>query len=219
MTTQATFSFLTAGPSFGLSLPDDFDDLPELSSPLTINHGYGHRSFDFLPAKRDTGAGESLTLIDTLTDRDGRRVDLYERLEPPRQWYLQWHLRNGCLYTHLREEEGPGAARTHVASLAIVERDGLPPFLLPEPPLAPGASPQPGYQEFAMFSADRPHWSLMLNRPGYLAAGKVLRQPNTDKVVLRGGARYGVEVIVHGGNEVDTARELMSTVVDEVGRV
>jgi hypothetical protein len=148
MVEKIRFSFLTAGPTFGLDLPDDLDRLPELSAPLA--GGYGARSYDFVPAAHDAGMPESRLLRKT-TDRDGRTVELYEAVGAPPQWYLRWILSNGALYTHLRDEEGPQRAQTYVASLGIVERKGLPPFLLPERPLRRAVFAQPGYQEFAIF--------------------------------------------------------------------
>ena len=211
--TERRFSFLTSGPLVRLELPEDFDDLPELTSPLSV--GYGYRSFDFLPAHIDSAGGEGLKLIDTLTDRDGRVVELYERAEPPRQWYLRWILSNGALYTHLREDEGPERATEHVAKLGIEEREGLPPFLLPESPLANGASARPGYREESVYrSRSNPRRIVVLNRPSYIAANKILRRPGSaDKISLRGGAKHGIEVTVHGGDDLDSARELMSTVL------
>jgi hypothetical protein len=210
---RAQFSFLTAGPAFEVSLPDDFQPLPELSSPLTVNNGYGHRSYDFVPAERDTGAGAML-LLRTFSDRDGRFVELFERREAPPQWYLRWHLSNGFLYTHLREEEGPEPAERYVANLGIVERDGMPPYLLPDPPLGVGSSGQPGYQDIAMFtSTSRPDWTLVLHRPGFLRRGRVMRSPENSKVVLRGGAASNIQATVYSGQDLEGGRELINSVV------
>jgi hypothetical protein len=212
MAKNTRFSFLTAGPMLGLELPDDFETLPELSAPLTVSDGGVYRSYDFVPAAHDDGMAEH-RLLGTMEDRDGRTVELYEQLDPPPQWYLRWILSNGALYTHLREEEGPDRAPLYVESLGIVERDGLPPFLLPESPLGRGVLARPGYQEFALFSSTKgPDWALILQRPGYLANGRVMRDPNNSKAVLRGGACCGIEVTVLSGDDVAAGRQRMSTV-------
>lgn len=155
MARKIEFSFLTAGPIFGLELPDDFEPVPETSSPLTIDNGHGHRSYDFVPAAFEPAISEDNRLLRKMADREGRTVEFYERPEDPPQWYLRWLLSNGALYTHLREAEGPEWAPIIVANLTIVERGGMPPVLLPEPPLGRGASSRAGYHERATFASNR----------------------------------------------------------------
>jgi len=55
-TSEVSFSFLTAGPQFRLLVPLEFSSVPELSSPLYID--VGNRSFDWIPAVRDSGLTE-----------------------------------------------------------------------------------------------------------------------------------------------------------------
>lgn len=212
--TERRFSFLTAGPIIRVTLSEDFDELPEMTAPLGVGHAY--RSFDFLPAGIDAPPGEDLQLVNKLSARDGRVVELYERADPPRQWYLRWILSNGALYTHLREDEGPGLASEPLERLAIEERDGMPPFLLPEPPITIGVSARPGYREECVYRSDRsPRRVVVLNRPSFLSPGQTLRRPDTDHVVLRGGAAHGIEVTVHD-EDLAGARGLMSTVVASI---
>jgi hypothetical protein len=215
MAKEAKFSFLTAGPRFGLVLPDDFDTLPDLSSPLTIKDGSGARSFDFVARPRDRGVEEPNRLLGTLTDRDGHTVELYERLEAPLQWYLRWILSAGVVYTHLREEDGVERAEQVVASLGIAENGGAP-FLLPERPLGRGVSTRPGYQELAVFRSSRIGWAIELQRPGFLAKGKVVQFPEGRQVILRAGAAHGIEVTVHAGTDAGAGRQAILAVVESL---
>jgi hypothetical protein len=207
MAIEARFSFLTAGPRFRLSLPDDFDVLPDLSSPLTIKNGAGPRSFDFVASSRDDGVQEEHRFLGTLTGRDGHAVELYERLEAPRQWYLRWLLPTGVIYTHLRDEDGVERAETIAGSLGITVNGGAP-FLLPERPLGRGVSNRPGYQELAVFrSPSRADWAITLRRPSFLARGKVVQSPEGRKAILRGGAGHDTELAVYAGEDVAAGRE------------
>jgi hypothetical protein len=213
---RTRFSFLSAGPLFQLELPDEFDALPETSSPLSINDGTGHRSYVFVPAAHDAGMDEH-RLLSTMADRDGRTVEFYEQLEPPPVWYLRWLLSNGALYTHLRAAEGPEWAPTIVANLAIVERDGLPPSLLPSPPLGRGVSARPGYQEEALFRSQRGlDWAVTLRRPGFVPRGTIMRDPDRSKVLLRGGACCETEITVLAGNDLEAGQELLSGVLNSL---
>lgn len=213
--TEVRFSFLTSGPPFRLVLPPDFEALPELSSPL--GSGTGGRSFVFYPTAWAPDLSGACRLLDHLTDRDGRTVELYERLARPLTWLLRWALRNGDLTTHLREEDGLDRAQVVVASLSIVEDgSGGTPYLLPEPPLHSEASATPGYQEFATFpSATREGPSVTLKRPSFLSTGQVMTVPARETeglVLIRAGAAYGLEVQITS-DTLEGGTELLSTVM------
>jgi hypothetical protein len=215
MAVEAKFSFLTAGPTLRLRLPDDFDVLPDLSSPLTIGDDQGARSFDFIAYSRDKGIQEPNRVVGTLTGRDGRSVEVYERLDPPQQWYLRWILSSGALYTHLREEDGVARAESIAASLGIVENGGAP-FLLADRPLGRGVSTNPGYQEIAIFRSLMRTWVVELQRPGYLSRGRVMRLPNREQAIHRAGGPFQVEVTVQSEADVEGGRELIKDVVDSL---
>lgn len=209
------FSFLSAGPEFRVSLPDEFSSIPDLSSPLTIDNGYMARSFDFVAVERDRGVVEEHRRLPVLRDPQGREVELYERVELPRQWYLRWVLKSGSLYTHIREEDGLERAEGYVKNLQIIERPGRAAFLLPLPPLGHGASARPGYQEVAVFrAAARTGWAVIFQRPAYLAQRKVMRMPGTEDVALRSGTRLGLEVVVHSGRDLAGGQQLIEEVLD-----
>jgi hypothetical protein len=207
------FSFLTAGPAFEVQVPDDFDATPETSAPLSIKDGKGWRSYVFVPNERDEGVSEP-RLVRELTDRDGRTVEMYEDSRPPTIWLLRWLLPGGVIYTHLRQEEGPDWADTIVENLGIVENASLP-VLLPEPPLARAVSTRPGFQEDALFGSQTGPESLTLRRPGYLDQGKVVREPDTPRVVLRGGACCEIECLVVA-NELERAQEVLSNATNSL---
>lgn len=215
MAIEVGFSFLTAGPAFRLKLPDDFDLLPDLSSPLTIKNGAGRRSFDFVAHTRDRGIEEAHRVLRTLTGHEGRTVQLIERLDTPRQWYLRWILSSGSLYTHLREEDGVDRAGPIVAGLGIVENGGTP-FLLLERPLGRGVLDRPGYQELATYWSTSRQWVVELQRPGYLAKGKVMRLPDRKRAMHRAGASFGIEVAVYSGADVEGGRQLTEAVVNSL---
>lgn len=96
MTVEAVgFSFLTAGPGYQMELPQRFDRLPELSSPVNFYETGGARYVDFLPAARDSGITEKHRALGVLPGRDGRMVEVFERIGSPAQWYLRWPLQGG----------------------------------------------------------------------------------------------------------------------------
>ncbi|MEX0753613.1 MAG: hypothetical protein WD556_00650 [Actinomycetota bacterium] len=213
----ATFSFLTTGPGFSFDVPEDFDLLPELSSPLL--NGRGGRSFDFASTARDPGQPDNTMQIDTMRDRYGRPVELYWRLETPPLWWLRWHLTSGYLYSHLREEDGEEMAAITIESLDVVETRWGAPFLLPSEPLEIGVSTAPTFQEQATFlSTTRgPSWSVTLQRPGFTREGSVLVAPPEymgDRVLLRAGLGDDVEVWVWGENDHDSAAAITEGIKD-----
>lgn len=220
-TTEVGYSFLTSGPRFRFSLPSDFDRLPFLSSP--IRGANGGRSYDFVPALHDVGRSDpGHTHVSDLTDKDGRTVEVYERLEKPTLWWLRWPLQNGALYTHLREEDGLATANTVVASISVVEDPGGgTPSVLPDPPLRRGASTRAGYQEEAIyFSSERGAlWSVDLKRPGYVAQGKILQVPPEHvegRAVFRGGAAAGLEVNVTADTDQDEGRRIAAMIIESL---
>jgi hypothetical protein len=212
--TAVNFSFLTSGPGYSLRLPSDFETLPELSSPVL--NGHGGRSFDFVSTQRDFGlADEGVVFLRALTAKDGHTVELYQRQEPPPVWWLRWSLRNGAIYTHLREQDGAAFADVTVASVSIVEDpSGGTPFVLLSRPLEFGASANPGFQELAIyFSASRgAMWTVALQRPGFVSSGSVLTSSGSEPAV-RAGTRYGIDVQVTSGTSLADAQDLMSTVL------
>lgn len=212
--TDTYFSFLVGGPRFRFSIPSDFGTLPELSSPLS--NGIGGRSFDFQPTGRSNGIPEAYPVIGTLSDSEGRLVELYRWLEEPPQWFLQWHLVNGSIWTHLRVEDGVALAQTTVDALGILEDPaGGTPFLLPNPPLRSAVSGRPGYQEFATyFSSVRPDWRIALQRPGFLSPNQTRVLPAADVrglIALRVGLPNGMEAQVVG-NDRPGMEDVLATI-------
>jgi hypothetical protein len=207
------FSFLTSGPKFVLQLAQDFESLPDLSSP--VSNGRGGRSFDFVPSERDGGlSADEGTLIGTLTAGDGRAVELYERPERPLLWWLRWPLANGAIYTHLRKEDGLSFSDVTVASVSVVEdQSGGTPFVLLDPPLGFGASTSPGFQERAIWfsSARSTPWSVTLQRPGFVPSGKRY-VASGDFVSFQAGTAFGIDVQVTGSERVES-QDLLDTVL------
>jgi hypothetical protein len=218
-TMPVTFSFLTSGPQFGFELPSDFDQLPELVSPLL--NGNGGRSFHFVPSHRDSPL-ERCTLLRSLDDRDGRAVHLYWRLDAPPLWWLLWPLQTGTLYTHLREEDGERMFDVTVAAVSVVQDSeaGLP-AVLADLPLEFGARATPAWQERAVyFSAARGEgWSVELVRPGLLNAGTVLMAPldfTEGFVSIRAGTIYDVDVSIQGSRDGSGAQSVASMVLESL---
>jgi hypothetical protein len=115
-TTKMRFTFLTSGPSFGVEVPAEVPSVPEVSSPILS--GIGPRSFVFTPSllaeELAQGIAQGGKFLEMLTDRDGRQVELYQRIDPPLTWWLRWPLSTGSFGTHLREEDGIERADTVV---------------------------------------------------------------------------------------------------------
>ncbi len=213
---DVSFSFLVSGPTFRVLLPDEFEPLPELNSPLY--NGVGGRDFTFFPGSRGEAAGD-VELLRTLTDRDGRDVELYERIDTPPLWWLRWHLRAGMLYTHLREEDGESMADVTVKSLSIVESDTGLPVLLAYPPMAVDMVAIRDFEEEAIyFSKDRStDRSITLRRPSYMEKAEVETPPlqNTrGRAITVAGVGAGTEVMVIAGDDTSESREIAQVVVD-----
>lgn len=210
------FSFLLAGPRFTFDMPPDFTVLPILSSPLANGVG-GGRSFDFVPTSLDVGIVDEIVSLDTTSDRDGRNVEVFERLGEPAQWYLRWTLGNGLLYTHLRKEDGVEMCAVTAGALSVLEDEdtGLP-FLVPSPPLKMGDMTAPGYQESARWhSPSRAAWAITLRRPGFVDSGKVLVTGDSSQAVFRAGTPLGVEVQLVTDNLVD-GRATLDTILASI---
>jgi hypothetical protein len=217
VTTDVSFSFLTSGPRFRVSLPGYFDAVPEMTAPLS--NGIGGRAFNFHPTNRVreiTGA----VYLGTLTDHDGRTVEFHERIEPPTIWLLAWRLSSGALYTHLREEDGPGMADVTVANISVVEAPpgGLP-VVLPYPPLEFAASSRAGYHEEASYFSDERGlgWGISFVRPGFTPAGKVMYAPLDEmagEAVVRVGLGSGVEALVVTGADLAAGQETATMLLD-----
>lgn len=209
---SASFSFLASGPQFSVDIPSYFDPLPELASPL--DNGRGARSFVFRPAFADGGITDSLPAW-TVTDRDGRLVEVHERIETPPLWWLRWQLSNGALYTHLREEDGSEIAAATAESVSVVETDGAAPFILAYPPLSFAASARPDYAERALFLSPSKgeEFNITLQRPSAFAERQVatVALSNTGGlVVLRVGLRFGLEGLVWAGDDRAAADEIVT---------
>lgn len=214
---RTAFSFLTAGPRFAVAIPAEFGSIAELSSPLANPNGA--RSFDFLPSGRSNGIPENYSVVDTLIDPAGRSVNLYRWPYDPPQWYLEWSLANGALWTHLREEDGTDMASVTVDALRIIEApNGSTPVVVVRPPLRLAVSGRPGYQETAVFTAaDHPAWMITLARPPYLSAGQVVARPDSPSQfpVVRAGTRVGLEIQI-AGTDLQQVKDQVAVLVDSI---
>lgn len=215
-TMEVSFSFLVSGPTFRVTLPDYFDRTPEMNTPLF--NGIGGRDFTFIPASRDVPA-EGTVLLRSLTDLDGREVELIERIEPPPLWWLRWSLSAGALYTHLREEDGVEMADVTVASISIVETSEGLPFILPDPPLTIDMVQVNDFLEETTFFSNRSTamWSAVFRRPGFLPPGSIQWAPteNTDgRIVIVEGLTGGVEVMLAGGESLAQGERLATMVLE-----
>jgi len=199
------FGFLAAGPIHNLVIPDEFDRIPELSSP--VRNGIGGRSFVFKPANRDRGLDpQDNERLGSIRDRDGRDVELYRRLADPPLWRLQWRLANGSLYTHLREEDGVAMAQVTTGLVSVMD-EGQTPLIAVYPPFEYGASTLPGFQEEGRFTSDSlgPMNNITLERPGQLAPGEAYvrtRTPSDGIAVIRFGLEGGVDATVTVGSDM-----------------
>jgi len=197
-TREVQTAFLTNGPAFRFLLPEEFDAVPELSTP--IFNGVGSRSFVFTPRPHDAQLPNGGRHLRTLTSMDGRTVEVYERLAKPLVWWLRWPLSNGSLTTHLVEEDGLSRSKVVAESVSISETtSGGAPFVLVSRPLAVSASGRPGFQELVTFFSTRPSWSVTLARPAFLSQGVVAELPRNGAdsgTWLRGGTQFGLEVQV-----------------------
>jgi hypothetical protein len=211
------FSFLASGPTFETELPGYFDPLPEMATPLM--NGNGGRAFYFVPYSRYKGfQDDEVAFLRTVTDRDGRPVEVYKGTGARPVWVLRWSLSAGVVTTHLREIDGDGFAEVTADSIAIVESENGLPFLLPEVPLRIIATSAPGFQEEAeFFSADRGvGWSVMFQRPGLSPEGVVLQASTTTSgfVAFRAGLGGGVDVRIWTGYDAVAGREAVDLMLE-----
>jgi len=216
MVKLARFSFLTAGPTIVFHLPADFDETPELSSPVANPNGA--RSVDFLPLRRDFTDLEGYSLSRTFIDAFGRAVHVYRWPFEPAQWFLRWRLSSGSVWTHLREEDGEEMADLIVGCLTVIEEEDTHlPFVLIEAPLRRAVSSRPGYQEFAsFFSPMRPEWSVTFLRPSYLSEGEIVVKPDGRQAVVRVGCPLGLEAQVVAGSDAEGARSFAESICGSV---
>jgi hypothetical protein len=207
---EASYSFMTAGPTFRFELPGGFDPVPELSSP--IYNGNGVRDFDFLPPTRDNGVTNN-ELLAVLEDGNGHNAEFYVWPWDPPQWYLRWILTLGDLYTHLRDEDGPTMAEATVRALTITEDGtGGTPYLLLQDPLKPGIGARPEYRETAtFFSSDGGTFVFSFRRPGFLSLGDIVSASGPDAVQLRRGLPFGLELFVRV-IDLPTGQKLAETI-------
>jgi hypothetical protein len=213
---EVTFSFLVSGPMFHVRLPADFDPVPELNSPLY--NGVGGRDFTFHPKQRDIAA-EGYVFLGTTNDRDGRLVELFERIEPPPIWWLRWPLSAGSLYTHLREEDGADMLAVTASSISVIESaDGLP-FVLPYSPLAVDMVRVNGFvEEVSYFSQKRgSRWRVTFQRPGFLLPGQVEVAPTANtggSVLITIGIGAGSEAIIMAGESLSSGEDVARLISD-----
>lgn len=192
---ETQFSFMASGPLFQLSLPDEFEELPELTSPVA--NGAGGRDFQFFPAIHDHGL-EGCVRLDDLVDRDGRSVEFYSREDTPPLWWLRWELKRGAVYTHLREEDGVEMGPVTTKAVSVMEaKNGLPFLFLDSPLLFDINNPRTSFEEAMYFSHDTGTF-VVLTRPSFLEAGRVLQAPTeaTVQTVVRAGLGENVEALV-----------------------
>jgi hypothetical protein len=207
---EVTFAFLLGGRCYSLILPDDFEALPELSSPVSA------RSFDFVRPEHDVHPPEP---IDTLEGRDGRQVEVAVLTEDPPQWSLRWELSNGALYTHVRGADG-GRERAEVVASSVTIRDGAcgpGPEIEVHPPLEPSVS-EPPYQHHASFtSLERKEWTIILERPSRLPPGKtVVLAGDFGGFSAEKGTEAGLLVSVFVPTTEEDARHLLEMVADSL---
>jgi hypothetical protein len=203
---EVTFAFLLGGRCYSLILPDDFEAVPELSSPVSA------RSFDFVRPEHDVDPPDP---IDTLEGRDGRQVEVAVLTENPPQWSLRWELSNGALYTHVRGADG-GRERAEVVASSITIRDGAcgpAPEIEVHPPLEASVS-EPPYQQNASFtSLQRKEWTVIIERPSRLPPGKtVVRAADFGGFSAEKGTEMGLLVSVFVPTTEDDARGLLEMV-------
>lgn len=190
---EVRFSFLTAGPTYAVGLPANFEGLPELSTP--VSNGVGGREFVFLPTGHGTTVPDEYPVVNKVVGQDDRTVEVYQWPYDPPQWYLRWPLAQGELWSHLREEDGLEMAQVTAGALTVNESADTP-FLLLSPPLRSAIGPFPGYQEVAQYLAPSPGWSIAFRRPSFVQAGSTLMTTDIDPdlSMLRSGSTAGLEI-------------------------
>jgi hypothetical protein len=195
---------------YNLVLPDDFEEVPELSSPVSA------RSFDFVRPEHDVHPPEP---IETLEGRDGRHVEVAVLTDDPPQWSLRWELSNGALYTHVRGADG-GRERAEIVASSITIRDsacGPGPEIEVHPPLEPSVS-EPPYQQHASFtSLQRKEWTVIIERPSRLPQGKtVVRAGDFGGFSAEKGTDMGLLVSVFVPTSEEDARSLLEMVAESL---
>lgn len=205
MSQEVVVSFLTSGPQFTISVPDDLMASPFAQSPLQLPGGGRECVFTPIAAGRPTfgshGHDEPYEVAGS-----SKSVWVTRRFDPPVHWFVEWRLHGGTIQTHVRDEDGYEMVEL-LASNVQVDDEGPSaiPTMLATPPLGNAASRRPGYQEAIYFddAHDEPQMRLELRRPG--AAGRKLRSVDGAIVV---GSRAAVDIIGHGvdGQVIETVR-------------
>ena len=213
---EGSFSFLGAGPRFGIMLPEDFNLVPRLASPFFVEDAA--RSFDFIPSHRDNGMPDDI-FLGTRSGRDDRTVEIYKRATYT-QWWLRWPLTAGALYTFLTDEDGLEKSDLVLRSISITEDAVGAPFVLADPPVKPALTGWPGFQEHVNFSSSVRDWSLTIRRPSLLAEGKIMKLPQdeTNGAVYRAGAGYRIEVIVRSAQDWGGGRDFLQVVLNSLSQ-
>lgn len=214
-TTSMAFSFLGAGPLISVEMPDEFDEIPEFSTPVL--NGFGGRKLVFIPKQRVEPIGDDNVFLDRLSDRDGRPVDYFQRKELPPLWRLRWELSAGCMFTHLREEDPAEMAELTVKSISIIESGLLSlPFVAIYPPLTYGVSRIPDYEERAVFTSQvmGEGATIYFKRPADLAATDLLvpEESYAGIGVVRVGLGSDIEAEVALPSDSATCRDVATRI-------
>jgi hypothetical protein len=187
-----------------------------LNAPLY--NGVGGRDFTFFPDDRDERAQDSV-FVRELTDRDGRPVELYERVDTPPLWWLRWPLSRGALYTHLREEDGEKRAETTARNISVKENENGLPTVLAYPPMALDMTKVRDFGEEATFYSEArgTDWSITLRRPAAMSKGDryMASERNTGGLaVIQVGLGSDVEALIVAERNPSEARA-MANMIEE----
>ncbi len=174
---QVELSFMLAGPTYQLNLPDWLPEVPTAS--CVVEFGSGGRECGFIPM-RDVVLPFDADHWKELSTQKGANdipVTVYEGLKDPKQWVLRWQLSNGDFRTHVRGTEGVDTAWLVVARLEVIDNLRGLPAVIPHYPLQRAISRRPGYQERISFGVTNPTSAeegtgISLVRPGFLSPGQ-----------------------------------------------
>lgn len=220
---SSSFTFLTSGPTYSVSLPEDAGLVFHTTSPILS--GAGARTFAFTSGSDGKALAEGMRtqgrLLEALEDSDGRSVEVFERPTIPgaaRVWWLLWDLgADGVVTTHLREVDGGVERARFVAQRISIDSSGPTPYVFTEDPLRPFAGPRPGYQEDAITSTPDGTW-LVLNRPGFVREGQVFEGDSAGQNQVRVGASDGIELQVTSSSlDMGQVRDLAIVVAASLG--
>jgi hypothetical protein len=194
----ASFSFLLAGPTLTVQVPQSLEPNLELSSP--VSSGFGARFFVFTAGLEGVSLVQALTsageYLSSLPDAAGGNATLLKRIEAPDIWWLVWELADGALTTHLRSEDGAPERATDVANgVEIVRTVAGTPALLMHQPLVSAVTSGPANQERARFASEDGR-SLTFVRPGFVAEGESYTSNTDFGAKVRAGVGMGIEIQV-----------------------